>query len=102
MRVKLAELSGLALTGGLSSGDLNMIAPGGAASARRRRKAMALAPMPAWTHWRLYVMSYERGLSPQAVDVICSIADQIGLAIDNASVCASVVRSIWHIERSRT
>src|SRR5512143_165870 len=56
-------------------------------------RAMALAPMRARGRvvGVLGVMSYEpRTFAPQSIDVIKSIADQIGVAIDNAQLFARV------------
>ncbi|HTP09576.1 MAG TPA: GAF domain-containing protein, partial [Anaerolineae bacterium] len=58
-------------------------------------RAMALAPMR--TRGRvvgvLGVMSYEpRTFAPHSIDVIKSIADQIGVAIDNAQLFARITR----------
>jgi GAF domain-containing protein len=58
-------------------------------------RAMALAPMRARGRvvGVLGVMSYEpRTFAPQSIDVIKSIADQIGVAIDNAQLFARVTR----------
>ena len=63
-------------------------------------QAMALAPMRARGHvvGVLGVMSYEpRSFAPQAVNVIRSIADQIGLAIDNARLFERVTRRSQHL-----
>jgi GAF domain-containing protein len=58
-------------------------------------RAMALAPLRARGRvvGVLGVMSYEpRTFAPQSIDVIKSIADQIGVAIDNAQLFARVTR----------
>src|SRR5512143_974653 len=58
-------------------------------------QAMALAPMRARGRvvGVLGVMSYEsRTFAPHSIDVIKSIADQIGVAIDNAQLFARVTR----------
>jgi GAF domain-containing protein len=58
-------------------------------------RAMALAPMRARGRvvGVLGVMSYEpRTFAPHSIDVIKSIADQIGVAIDNAQLFARVTR----------
>ncbi len=58
-------------------------------------QAMALAPMRARGRvvGVLGVMSYEpRTIAPQSINVIRSIADQIGVAIDNAQLFARVTR----------
>lgn len=58
-------------------------------------QAMALAPMRARGRviGVLGAMSYEpRSLAPHSIDVITSIADQIGVAIDNAQLFARVTR----------
>ncbi len=63
-------------------------------------QAMVLAPMRARGRvvGVLGVMSYEpRTFAPQAIDVIRSIADQIGLAIDNARLFARVTRRSQHL-----
>jgi len=58
-------------------------------------RAMALAPMRARGRvvGVLGVMSYEpRTFAPQSIEVITSIADQIGVALDNAQLFARVTR----------
>jgi GAF domain-containing protein len=99
MRVRLGEgLSGQAVITGevIVTGSLDNEARLAVPQVRAEGvRAMALAPMRARGRvvGVLGVMSYEpRTFAPQSVDVIKSIADQIGVAIDNAQLFTRVTR----------
>jgi GAF domain-containing protein len=99
MRVKLGEgLSGQAVLTGevIVTGSLDNETRLAVPRVRDEGvRAMALAPMRARGRvvGVLGVMSYEpRTFAPHSIDVIKSIADQIGVAIDNAQLFARVTR----------
>jgi GAF domain-containing protein len=99
MRVKLGQgLSGQAVVTGevIVTGSLENEPRLAVPQVREEGvRAMALAPMRARGRvvGVLGAMSYEpRRLAPHSIDVIKSIADQIGVAIDNAQLFARVTR----------
>jgi GAF domain-containing protein len=99
MRVKLGQgLSGQAVLTGevIVTGSLEHESRLAVPQVRNEGvRAMALAPMRARGRvvGVLGVMSYEpRSIAPHSIDVIKSIADQIGVAIDNAQLFARVTR----------
>ncbi len=99
MRVRLGQgLSGQAVVTGevIVTGSLENEARLAVPQVRDEGvRAMALAPMRARGRvvGVLGVMSYEpRTFAPHSIDVIKSIADQIGVAIDNAQLFARVTR----------